>query len=503
MKKMTKLTQIAMITLLFAIFFTGCKKDEPKTQQVNVTFKVTNVSTDGGLKSMNADTIICSNHSADYAKITIDGVEQIVGISNEANNVIYTNSLKMNEGVHILNEFTLWWDNNTPNTTDDDSVLMAAPHTGAAFSTYVTNPLNFNITISQFDKIEQPVEVLCYQPTNYQKFGFVYFHLDQVVVREVNIFGDICVKDPQEYEGSLYAQQTGGLLHDMPAICKVEVWRKNSLENGAWTAWILQETFDNSPFLAEGKPLKVNYGDYLSRTDSIDLRLNILVRKGTGFSYLNFYSWKFKDEQVIPQGTDGVVDFVLGNCVPSADYIIPPYMNLPATTTYKIVGAFAPGSLGGYVDAQLSNIPAGYELINGTYPSSCADHQTLINIGTPYNMDVYSSLYPEKLPTFAKSSKWEKINWLYNHLDYFPGYHWYDVQGFIWLYDTPAWNGQPESGMPALTALSQQMKTQADLYGVGYKVPTGGWANVIFIPTGTPANAPSAAIQTMLIQVDP
>jgi len=33
--------------------------------------------------------------------------------------------------------------------------------------------------------------------------------------------------------------------------------------------------------------------------------------------------------------------------------------------------------------------------------------------------------------------------------------------------------------------------------------PTGGWTAVIFIPSGTPPNAPNPTIQTMVIRLDP
>jgi hypothetical protein len=47
------------------------------------------------------------------------------------------------------------------------------------------------------------------------------------------------------------------------------------------------------------------------------------------------------------------------------------------------------------------------------------------------------------------------------------------------------------------------MKHDADLYGAGYKVPPGGNACIIFVPAGTLPTAPSPAIQTMFIKVDP
>jgi hypothetical protein len=118
-------------------------------------------------------------------------------------------------------------------------------------------------------------------------------------------------------------------------------------------------------------------------------------------------------------------------------------------------------------------------------------------------MDVYSSLYQEKLPIFAQSTKWNKINWLYNHLNWYPNYNWYDIQGFIWLYDNPVWNGVAFDGVPNVTPTTIQMKADADAYGADYLPFPGGWAAVIFVPAGTAHNATSATVQTMMIKIDP
>ena len=159
--------------------------------------------------------------------------------------------------------------------------------------------------------------------------------------------------------------------------------------------------------------------------------------------------------------------------------------------------------MGGYVDASLTNVAPGYEIVNQTYESWCCDHETNIIVGTNYNMDVFSSLYPALLPAFAQTRPWDKYNWLLNHLDWYPGYHWYDLQGALWLLESPAWNGVASGGVPNVSAVMTQMKNDANTYGSGYKVPTGGWAAVVFIPTGTPGNAPNPTIQTMFIRLDP
>jgi len=484
---------ILALTLLIVLAIAGCHKYETGEQETNsqgISFSIAPGSNLGNLKS--TDTINCFSEQADYAIVQIDDSSYKVDVFY-IGDMPFTTTLKLSTGTHTLKEFTMWSDNNTPASLADDELLAAAPHSGSNFSAYVVTPLNIPFLIEPFAKVEFPIEVVCFEEDNYDDFGFQYFQINGVLLHEESFFGDLCAKNPDDYIGSLYEQQSTGLQYDMPAIFKIEVWRNGTI----------QQTFSNETWHGEGEPLTVRYGDYVLQTDAFEFKLYILVRKGSWFDYVYFYSWFTTDDQKLPQGSDGVVEFALGNCVPDADVILPPWINLPNTCTYKIIGAYAPGSKGGYVDAQLSNIPSGYELYNGVEASWCADHQTNISTGTTYNMSVYSSLYQNQLPAFAQSPKWEKINWLMNHLDWYPGYQWYDVQGAIWLFDNPPWNGQAHSGVPALTPMMQQMHNDASNYGSGYKVLPGGWACIVFIPAGTPPNATNATVQTMFTKVDP
>lgn len=468
---------------------TSCNKDNEIDQQTassEVSFTIQPGKSTTGMKATD-----CFNEKASYVNVTIDGQLHKIDVFY-IDNVPYTNTIKLTPGIHTIQDFIMYNDNMTPALATDDWVMAAAVHEGAAYANLVTNLLDKNFTIEAFKKSVLTIDLVCYEEASFSSFGFEYFKLDQTIIRELNFFGDFCIKSLSDYAGSPYALQSNGVQYDMPALFKIELW-----QNGTLAA-----TFDNAAWHGEGQPLEVIYADNLGYVDNFIFKLFILVRQGTAFNYVHFYDWNITDAQTINAGTDGVVDFALGNCVPDADVVIPPWMNLPSAASYKIVGN-VPGSLGGYVDAQLSGIPAGYEFGNSTVASWCADHATNINIGPTYNMDIYSSLYPTLLPTFAKNDKWAKINWLMNHLDWFPGYHWYDIQGAMWLCDTPAWDGVAESGVPNLTPMMTDMKTKMDLYGPTYKVPPGGWATVIFVPAGTAPNAPSPTLQTMFIKIDP
>jgi hypothetical protein len=488
--------KIMLLLLSTFIFFIGCKKDKEEVL-LDLSFRVNEVSsiqTKSG-SIIKSDTIICSGLRLDYVKLKINnGNFQNIPIFN-VGGIYYTSSIKLPVGNHMLNEFIVYNNNNTPNDQTDDIVVSATPHVGSLFGGYVTTPLDVNIQISEDKKNEVKIDVVCFDPTTYQNFGFVYFQLNQLIIRQLWFYGDFCIRNKNEYNNSLYSQQTNwnnssGLYIDVPAIIKVEVFR-----NG-----ILQNTFTNS---TQGEKLSVNYGDYINTNESFLLKLYVYVKEGTQFNYKLFKEFTFNNVSNILQGSDGIVDFVLGGCYdPNSppDYIFPEYMNLPPTLTYTITAQ--PSTMGGYVDATLTNTPSGYVIQNGVYPSNCADHTQLIYLNTPYNMDVYSSLYVDKLPLFIRNDKWKKINWLYNNLDMFGSYTWYDLQQAIWLFDTPQWNGQPLAGVPAVTSKAQQMYTSASNYGSNFIALPGDYIAVIFVPAGTPITATSGTVQTVFIQIN-
>jgi hypothetical protein len=494
-------------TVLLIFIMPSCKKDQPSNSSLStydVQFDINSVTQNGTFKSTATDTIICDTGLlASYVVYKMDGGPFDTIPVFYIGNTPWTNTIKLTAGPHVLDEFIVYSDNNTPGK-GDDIVIWATPHTGSAWAGYVTTPLDQTFTVVTDKKNSIKMDVVCFQPSAFSKFGFTYFSLNQITIRQQWFFGDFCIKDASQYSGSDYTHQpnwvSSGYI-DAPAIFRIDV-----LRNG-----VLQNSFTNDDAAHQyGNKVSVTYGDIMNQVDPFTFNLYILVRQGTAFNFVLFNTWTFNDISNIPKGSDNVTDFVLGSCYDPSNppqLILAPYINLPPTATYTITYngsyTYAPGSLGEYVDATLTNVPTGYVFGNGTYASDCADHQTLIYIGQSYNMNVYSSLYPSLLPSFAQSQagKWSKINWVFNHLNYFSGYHWYDLQQLIWLYDEDTWNGLADGGVPNLTAMATTMKQQADEYGANYVPSPGGYAAIIFIEVNTPPDTP--LIQTMLIQYDP
>jgi len=497
MKKLV--LSLAVLGLFLAL--ASCNKsknDGTNPQQVSqgVSFSIIPGTNPGGLKSD------CFSTTASYAKVWLNVGSTPYNNGNPIQvdifyltGVPYTNSIQLPPGTYTVTDFIIYNDNQTPNNTSDDIVLAASPHTGSTYAPYVDHPLTISFTVQAFKKLDQPIDCICYQPSNYTNFGFVFFQLNDITLRMQPFFGDLCTKDFTHYTGSHYANQSSGLQPDMPAIFQIQVLR-NGTAMGTFTN-------DSVGWYGEGRPMKVYYADRAGVTDNFEFRLSVLVKTGGTFSFVYFTSWFISDAtRITDPDNNGVIDFSIGYCNPNADYVLPPYLDIPSTCTYQI-SAF-PGTNNGYVNATLGGFTAGTfaDMTTGTFPSYCVETDYTINVGNVYNMNVFSSLYPNAtgFPTWAQSKPWDKLNWLINHLSWYPGYAMADLQGAIWV--LCGWNGNPSESYInyPLSSIGNNMVTGANTNGTGYKVPTGGWACVVFIDQNPTSGTHT---QTMFVQVDP
>lgn len=457
--------------------------------------------------------IPCSDLRPEYVEITIDGsvytAETFYIIGADGYESLYTETFPIRPGNHEVQDFKVY----STNSDGDPVLISATPHEGSSFEQYVTSPLNFDVTIVSDQKLPFAIDVVCYDANYAVDFGFAYTGVSTIEVHSYNFFGDFVIKNKTDYESSLYATQTNwdaiqGVYYDAPAISRIELWHKR--DNGEW---VLEQTEENS---SEGETIeKIQYDDHGQVLDSIELKFFVYVKLGRDYNYKYFFSIFLKDDERPNETTDPnnsdakTTYYVIGTSHQNPDYQLPGYMVLPETATYKIVGDHAPGSMGGYVDAELSNIEPYYEISNGTYDAYCASHLVNISIGVEYSMNVYSSLYLDEIPACAKSEQWAKLNWLINHIglpgseNLYGNFSWSDFQGAVWLLEDTPWNGFALDGVPDVNSTMEQMVQDASANYIGYNIPPGGWACVIFIPTNTPMDAIVPTIQTTFIRVDP
>ncbi len=284
----------------------SCNKTPEVPEVQDVVFQASTNTT--GFKSSS-----CDNPIANFALIEIDGTTHQVDVFY-LDNKIYTNTLKLTPGSHTIDMFVLVNDGGTPDNPTNDIIVNASPIDGYEFANFVSHPMPLDFTVDPFYKAEIPIELLCYEPADYEEFGFTWFSVEEIVVREFCFFGDICIDNYMTYTGSQYENQRNGLQHDMPAIFKIDVIRNGEL----------LITYDNDEWHGEGRPLCINYPDYSNYTDNYQFVLSILLKVGEAFEYVEVYTWETTDASPLPNiGVDNVLDFALGDCVPDADLVIP------------------------------------------------------------------------------------------------------------------------------------------------------------------------------------
>jgi len=500
--------RFALLFWIGALIFTSCTKETPGTDPnapQDVIF--TSVVENGGLKGLKADDpTVCSNPAADYAQIVIRKIGTTIDETYTpsvftVNNVLYTQAVKLTPDSYEVILFTLMDNNNTPDNTSDDVIVRATPNTGSDFSVFVSATLPIPFTVAPFQKLEIPIEVLCFQETTYKNFGFAWFRATEATVRQMWFFGDFCTKYYKDYAGSAYANQSQGLQVDMPAIFKVEVYNNGNLVS----------TYSNESYFGEGKPLEVKYSDVVNKVDNFELKLYILVQIGDSFGYKYMNSWFFEDAEELDTqlgtgpGGDGVYDFVLGNCnAEQADFAFAPYMNLPESANLYATLPNDDANRTSYLTMHFSNIGNGYDIANGSLAGFCFDRTTTIYTNTNYNVSIYSTLLPASvLPDRIKNKEWDRVNWLANHLNQFAGYKWWELQQVLWKLEDPSWNGASEGGVPSvnfndLNGMAKKMLDAANLNGDGFVPLPGGWAAVACINADA-----SHPIQTVFTIVDP
>lgn len=472
---MFKNLKLIGVIFLSVLLLTNCKKENKSDPagQGEVTFSTyltTNLDKSG---ENNCEL------TAHYAYVVVNGMDYRLPVFY-IDGMMTTQSIKLDPGDYNLEEFILMNDNETPHFYDDDLIVMASVNEEGEFAEYVEMTLPYSFNVESFIKLETHVEVICYWPEFYDYYGFEFFTFWVTHVHEWFFFGDLCLKAPYEYEGSLYAEQSEGLQSDVPAIFEIDVYR-----NGEYLS-----TFSNADFLGEGMPLKIIYVDREGIEDAYELMLKVLVKVGDEFEYVFFESWTFMDVADLPNGDDGITDFVIGNCLyDEVDVWLPPWMNLPTGITYDCVH---PGE-NSYFDITLSDIGPGYDIQNGgPYEGWCADLDNDIGPGT-YIMDAYSSLYPEVLPGVwsMKGDELNACNWLFNHLDLYE-YTPEEMQDALWcLFD-----GVPCTGVAATMAADA-------LVHVDYSPLPGGWAAVLFFDTEDDPFDDEDHTQITFFQVDP
>ncbi len=476
-----------LLQIMFAVaVLSSCQKFDyavPTAQQKEVTFSSLEMNV-GTMKNANG-----YQNSCDYAVVQID--QKIYKIDVYAlDDKQYSTTLKLPSGNYSLNAFLLMSNNMTPTDSTDDQIVYASPVEGSAYASYVSQAAGFTFEVGTLNKIEVPVNVVQFNPADYQKFGFDYSILTQTTMRNQRFVGLFKVKDPVAYTGSLYQSQSSGLQQNMPAIYRIDVYRNKQFV----------QSYNNENSRGES-PLEVGYPDGDQTTDYYRFELFLYVKTGNGFDYRYIQSWNFSDDQRLQTASDGIVHFSVGDLnTTTSGYSFAPYQDVPQNCSLTIDFGIAPGSLGSYFNGIVSGIDGNYALQNGRFPSYCGTDTVSINLGYAYQMHAVSSLTSDLLPQYARGAdRWNALNWLYNHLDNYAFYDWDILQGASWMILND-WDGTGHSGVTSANSIVLQMVTDARQHP-GFVPDYGQKAAIVFVPNNVHADELIPSVQVVFTMV--
>ncbi len=474
------LNNIKLIGVIFLsiLLLTNCKKEVQDTQQPGeLVFAAIDVNTEkDGIDQWD---IMCNETLIPVkARVNLNGEFYYPALFMSEGKLL-TQSIKLPPGDYTILEFSL--------LTADDIVVKSTPMEGSDFADYVSNPIDGDVdfTIASFVKSEFEMDVLCYLQAYYESFGFEWFEVTEITIREQCFFGDFCIKDVNQYAQSLYG--LNGVTIDEKAIFKI---RLNKFDNDL-NEYVYYAEFYNFNNGVYTSPLCVEYADYDATDDFYQAELWIYVTSGETWDYVYFHTWDFQDAESIEElygvGNDGVVEFVLGNCVDDeTDLLLPPWMNLPTGPDYDFTlsnGGVGPDA---YWHMTIGGISSSlYDMQNVTnYPGWCADEFTTIGNGT-ICMDAINSLYPDMLPTYwldaipsganalTRKQAICAANWLWNNEAMYAPYTFMEMQNALWnLFNNLNVGTSGKSFVMADAARDH----------LDYSPLPGGWAAIFFVP---------------------
>ena len=98
---------------------------------------------------------------------------------------------------------------------------------------------------------ENLIDVLCFVPNDYELFGFFWFEITEITVREMCFFGDFCIAEPSIYANTEYATG-GGVFIDEAAI--FEIRARHQVGDGPLVDMVGTD-FNNMDWNGIGEPL--------------------------------------------------------------------------------------------------------------------------------------------------------------------------------------------------------------------------------------------------------
>ena len=306
--------------ILIAGFLFSCEKDvKDEVKMGEVSFGVNEIDPTM-LKSDTWDWE-CSEDVPVSALIQIDDVwynPLVFYLGDPAK--LYTQAIKLGVGSYNVQQFYILGevvDELEDFQLENLMILKAAPIEDSEFSAYVDDPLEITIIVEAFEKDEFQIEVLCYQPGMHEQFGFFWFNITEIVVREICFFGDVCIEEGEDYSNSGYADifDLNDYPFDLPAIFMIEAFRDGAEEPyDTFSNVVYNEDEEKWEKAGDFMTVCARYSDYLNSEVNYEFVLKVMNYDS---DFIEVYTWNFTNEEPLVEIKDEdqkVVNFVIGGC---------------------------------------------------------------------------------------------------------------------------------------------------------------------------------------------
>ena len=305
MKTFKRLTTF-VVSLLLIVAFSSCEKQSDDLQ--SISFNVQNVT--NSLKKATGpkdiDTPVCKDDTPAYVLVEIDNVVFRLDILSGLNDGTETQVLKLDVGTYTLQSFKVY--------SNLDSLMWATPNKGSYYANlFGINGVDTTFTVEAFKKSKFDIDVLCWQAYSYKDFGFNWFDYNEIEVKTLCFFGDVCVEDFDLWHetGLYYNQPYDGF--DFPALFEVIITNEAGDVVNDLTVNANIEHPDGTPWMGIGSPLCIEYPNYIGVVDNYKFSINLFLPNGDLFPVIVDQAFTAEEDQENITGDDGIFDFVVGS----------------------------------------------------------------------------------------------------------------------------------------------------------------------------------------------
>ncbi|MCK5781927.1 MAG: hypothetical protein KAH10_05020 [Flavobacteriales bacterium] len=304
----------SLVATVFVLVFSSCEKHSELVSQ-DVSFNVKNITDNLKKGSITPDNPtnfpVCSEESPAYVIAQIstseDGsnpVEYTLNVLQNLEDGTQTQVVKLDPGNYYLTSFLVYDEN--------ENLIWASPEEGSTYDElWNLDGVTKKFEVTAFEKHKVDIDVVCWDSYTYKEFGFAWFSFDKIKIKALCFFGDVCMEDHVFWHSgnSPYASQLSYQGYDFPAIFKVVISAGDVIIND-------EEFNSNLEWFGEGKPLCIEFPDYVGQDDDYKFEIFLMMPDGN-YSEDAIFTEEFSAEgdQSDILGDDGIYDFVWGDCV--------------------------------------------------------------------------------------------------------------------------------------------------------------------------------------------